>query len=173
MLQLARLQKKCFKLNLIQSLNFIEKYEESMVFQHFVQFNSLELQVKVFSICFNQLKPKLQMSLFIWAFKNDSEDFSNYFDLSVYAKYYLYSIKYQHSPYFQLNSRPFSVEKSRKMINLSHLNNFVILFLILQSFCYFIFNQLLKSIPRQSHLLQIITEKLTAQIQFISYFVIN
>ena len=59
------------------------------------------------------------------------------------------------------------------MTNLTHLNDFDIRFFILQKYYYFVFNHLLKSDLQQLHLLQIVTEKPTIQIQSISYFVIN
>ena len=59
------------------------------------------------------------------------------------------------------------------MTNLTHLNDFDIRFFILQKYYYFVFNHLLKYDLQQLHLLQIVTEKPTIQIQSISYFVIN
>ena len=74
---------------------------------------------------------------------------------------------------FRLNSQPFNAKKFKKMTNLTHLNDFDIRFFILQKYYYFVFNRLLKSDLQQLHLLQIVTEKPTIQIQSISYFVID
>lgn len=86
--------------------------------------------------------------------------------------YYLYSIKYLQNLCFQLDSQPSNAKKFKKMINLIHLNDFAIPLFILQKY-YFIFNHLLKSTLQQLYLLQIVAEKLTIQIQSISYFAIN